>query len=156
MALFLALIVVVLIATSGGSVRSWWAHRVHDVTGGSWGADYAVGLAIGLLPVAGVALGALGRGARSRIARTMRMLWFGALGFVIAILLSPSPARFVAHRSSSAVFDHLVPGYLAGAFTAAMLWLAAVVVAVVRTRAWWRRVTSRRPPSAPDRRVIDI
>src|SRR4051794_3642360 len=35
------------------SIRGWWAHRLHDVTGGSWSADFVIGLVIGALPLVG-------------------------------------------------------------------------------------------------------
>lgn len=135
-----ALIVVVLIVTSTGSTRNWWAHRLHDLTGGSRPADYVIGLVVGLLPVIGVALGAFrARGAR----RVFRMLLLGGCGFITTYLLSPSPARYLSDRSTGAVFNHLAPDYLIGVFTGAMVWLALLVVAVVRARAAWRRFTRR-------------
>jgi Na+-driven multidrug efflux pump len=130
---------------------------VHDVTGGARTADYFVGLGVGLLPFIGVALGAVRtRGPR----RVFRMLVFGAVGFIVTYLLSPSPARYLTDHSSRRVFDEQAPGYLAGVFTGAMVWLAALVLAVVLARKWWRRLTSRyrhsdADPGSPSR-VIDI
>lgn len=161
---FVALFVVVLVVTSSGSVRSWWAHRLHDLTGGSWGGDYMIGVVIGLLPLIGVVVAALRRRheARHRLARALRMLGYGAVGFVVTYLLSPSPAGMLSHDSTK-VFDHSAPGYLAGVFTGAVVWLAALVVAILRARSWWRRLTGQ-PPAARSRagvthdghRVIDV
>ncbi len=156
-AVFGALLVVVLILTSSGSIRSWWAHRLHDVTGASRPADYVLGLVVGLLPVAGVVAGAIGRKKRNGIARVLRMIWFGSTGFVVTYLLSPSPAQFLSHHATVEVFDQQAPGYLAGVFTGVLLWLAALVVAAIRARTWWRRFTSPRPPQPPDgQRIIDV
>jgi len=159
-ALLLSIIVVLLIITSTSSIRTWWAHRLHDVTSGSWTADYVIGLVVGLLPVIGVVLGALrARGPR----RAFRMFVFGALGFVLTYLVAPSPASWLAHQSASRVFDRLAPGYLAGVFTAIMLWLAFLVIGVARARARWRRFRDRAlarhaPPDGPPttHRVIDV
>ncbi|HEU5034768.1 MAG TPA: hypothetical protein VFT62_08450 [Mycobacteriales bacterium] len=159
-----AVIVVLLIFTSSSSIRSWWAHRVHDVTGGSWGGDYAIGLVIGLLPPLGVLVGALVARRRklTGAVRLARMLLFGAVAFVVTYLLSPSPAHFLSQHPSTRVFDHTAPGYLAGVFTGAMCWLAALVVAALKVRSWWRRVRARHgvPPRPGTRhdghRVIDV
>jgi hypothetical protein len=156
-ALLGALIVLALIFTSSGSIRSWWAHRLHDLTGGSWGGDYVLGLAVGLLPLAGVVAGALSARRRHGVVRVLRMVWFGATGFVVTYLLAPSPASWLSHHASTRVFDQQIPGYLPGAFTGAMLWLAALVVGMLRARSWWRRFTARRtPPEQGGRRVIDV
>ena len=155
--LFLGLLFVVLLLTGTFSTRSWWAHRVHDLTGGSRTADYLIGFAVALLPLVGVALGAV---RTRRTQRVIRMLLLGAVGFVITYLLAPSPARYLTDDGASRVFDQLAPGYLAGVFTGALLWLAALVVAVIRVRMRWRRFTRRfgepRPPDASSPRVIDI
>jgi hypothetical protein len=153
--MLVGLVLLIVLITSTGSARDWWAHRLHDLTGGNKTADYLVGLLVGLLPVIGVALGAIRtRGAR----RIYRMLLFGAVGFILTYLLAPSPARYLVDHSSGEVFTTLVPGYLAGVFTGAMVWLAALVVGVLLARRWWRRVTSRRrePDAAATHRVIDI
>ncbi|MDQ1697102.1 MAG: hypothetical protein QOJ03_2455 [Frankiaceae bacterium] len=164
-----ALLVVVFIFTGSSSMRTHWAHWVHDVTGGNRTADYLIGLAVALLPVLGVLLGAFRtRGPR----RVFRMFMLGALGFVLTYLLAPSPAGYLIHHSSTQVFDREVPGYLAGVFTAAMAWLAVLLVGVLRARARWRRFTQRhrvaqdlslRDPSLrdpsdrdPPRRIVDI
>ena len=135
-----AVVLVALVFTSTSSVRNWWAHRVHDITGGSRPADYVIGLFIGLLPIIGILLGRLrAKGAR----RVFRMFVFGAFGFVIADLLAPSPARFLADNSSTRPFDQLAPSYLAGVVTAMLIWLAAIVFGVLHTRRRWRRFRNR-------------
>lgn len=158
-AIITAIVLVVLVFTSTTSIRNWWAHRVHDVTGGHRPADYAIGLVVGLLPIIGILLGRLRtRGAR----RVLRMFVFGALGFIAAELLAPSPTRYLTDHSSTQPFDRLAPGYLAGVFTAMLVWLAAVVVGVLHTRRRWRRFRGRHaPPPGSSRpgdthRVIDI
>jgi hypothetical protein len=154
-----ALVVIVLIFTSSSSVQSWWAHRLHDVTGGNRTADYFIGLAVALLPVLGVVAGAVrARGPR----RLFRMFLFGALGFIVTYLLAPSPARYLAHHSSRVVFDQQAPGYLAGVLTGTIGWLVLLALAVLRARARWRRFKARHTAagSPADResapRVIDI
>jgi hypothetical protein len=154
-----ALLVVVFIFTGSSSMRAHWAGWVHDVTNGNRTGDYVIGLVVALLPVVGVLLGAFRtRGPR----RLFRMFLFGALGFVAFYLLAPSPAGYLIHHSSTRVFDREVPGYLAGVFTGAMLWLVVLVVGVLRARARWRRFTQRhlavRDPSdqEPPHRVVDI
>jgi hypothetical protein len=156
-AMFAGLLLLVLVITSTGSTRDWWAHRVNDLTGGARTADYLVGLGVGLLPILGVALGTIRtRGGR----RLFRMLFFGAVGFIVTYLLSPSPARYLTDHASRRVFDEQAPGYLAGVFTGAMIWIAAVVLAVVLVRSRWRRFVDRHRPGEPDtasqHRVIDI
>ena len=157
-AMLAGLVLVLLVVTSTGSTRDWWAHRLHDLTGGARTADYLLGLAVGLLPVLGVALGAVRtRGGR----RVFRMLFFGAVGFIVTYLLSPSPARYLTDHASRRVFDQQAPGYLAGVFTGAMIWIAAVVLAVVLVRSRWRRFVDRHRPGDGDtgpqqHRVIDI
>lgn len=157
-AMLAGLVLLILVITSTGSTRDWWAHRVHDLTGGAKTADYLIGLGVGLLPFIGVGLGAVRtRGPR----RVFRMLLFGAVGFIVTYLLSPSPARYLTDHGSRRVFDEQAPGYLAGVFTGAAAWLVALVLAVVLARKWWRRVTSRfrggdEPPGSTSHRVIDI
>jgi hypothetical protein len=160
-ALLGALVIVVLVATSTGSIRSWWAHRVHDLTGGSRPADFAIGLFVALLPLIGVLIGMLRtRGAR----RVFRMFAFGAFGFIVTYLLAPSPARYLSDHSSARVFDTSAPSYLAGVFTGTMLWLVALLVGLLRARARWRRFRNRhlgpgrdgRNNGAQPPRVIDI
>ena len=157
-AMLAGLVLVLLVVTSTGSTRGWWAHRVHDVTGGARTADYLIGLAVGLLPILGVALGTVRtRGGR----RLFRMLFFGAVGFIATYLLAPSPARYLTDHASRVVFDQQAPGYLAGVFTGAMIWIAAVVLAVVLVRSRWRRFVDRHRPGDADtgpqqHRVIDV
>jgi hypothetical protein len=163
----LALVVVIVLrATATSNTRTWWAHRVHDMTGGSHSADFGIGLVIGLLPLVGIAVGAIaGRNRRGRRGRrVLRMLWFGAIGFIGTDLLAPSLGRYGVSKSTTRVFDHDAPGYLAGVLTGDILWLVLLVVGVLRARAWWRRVTSGRgappvhgrddPGTSP--RIIDI
>jgi hypothetical protein len=132
------------LGTSG--IRNWWAHRLHDVTGGATPADYVIGLAVGVLPLVGIALGRLGaRGAR----RIMRMFLFGAAGFCVTYLLSPSLSRYATDSHAGHVFDQQAPGYLAGILTAEGLWLLLVVLAWWRLRRWRRRrwATQRQGPA---------
>jgi hypothetical protein len=143
---FLGLIVagaLLVLGTSG--IRRWWAHRLHDVTGGSWPADFVIGIVIGALPLLGIALGRWrARGAR----RVMRMFLFGAAGFCVTYLFSSSVSRYVSDRHAGRVFDQQAPGYLWGVLTAELLWLALVVFAWWRLRRWRRtRATRRRGPA---------
>ena len=144
---FLGLILagaLLLLGTSG--IRTWWAHRLHDVTGGSKPADYVIGLFIGALPLIGIALGRLGtRG----VHRVMRMFLFGAAGFCVSYLLSPSLSRFASDSHAGRVFDQQAPGYLAGVLTAEALWLVILVVAWWRLRRWRRSrwATRRQGPA---------
>lgn len=154
-----ALVAVVVILTSTSAIRTWWAYRLHDVTGGNEAADIVIGLVVGLLPVFGVVLGATRRGADSRRPRrAWRMLTFGAAGFMLTYLLAPSPARYLVDRGSARVFEVQAPGYLTGVVIAAALWLLALVVAAYRVRTWWRRLTrrGRSSPDEPRPRIIDI
>jgi hypothetical protein len=142
---FIGLIVVgalLVLGTSG--IRDWWAHRLHDITGGSEAADFVLGLFVGALPLIGIALGRIGtRGAR----RALRMFLFGAAGFCLTYLLSPSLSRFASDSHAGDVFDRQAPGYLAGVLTAEAVWLAAVVFAWWRLRRWRRgRLSRRRGP----------
>lgn len=153
------LILLILIATSSGSVRDWWADHLGDVTNGSRVADYVIGLVVGLLPLIGVALGAVRvRGPR----RILRMFTYGGTGFVLTYLLAPSPGRYLADHESARVFEREVPGYLPGVLTGTAIWVIAVILGVFRARRWWRRVTARFTGGAgtEDRpeppRVIDI
>jgi hypothetical protein len=155
--MLIGLVMLVVLITSTGSTRDWWAHRLDDLTDGSSTANYFIGLVVGLLPLIGVALGAIRtRGPK----RVFRMLLFGAIGFIATYLLAPSPARYLTDDDSRKVFDDLAPGYLAGVFTGAMVWFAALVVAALTARRWWRRFTARLresdPGADPTHRVIDI
>ncbi|HET7530345.1 MAG TPA: hypothetical protein VFJ98_05235 [Mycobacteriales bacterium] len=139
------IVAVALLLLGGSGVRGWWAHRLHDVTGGSWGADYVIGLVVGALPLVGIAAGRLGaRGAR----RILRMFVFGAFGFCLTYLLSPSLGRFVSDSHAGRVFDQQAPGYLWGVLTSEALWLVAIAIAWWRLRRWReRQVTRRRGPA---------
>jgi hypothetical protein len=152
-----ALILLILIATSTGSVRDWWARHLGDVTGASKPVDFVIGLVIGLLPLIGVMLGAVRtRGPR----RIFRMFLYGGVGFIATYLLAPSPGRYLADHDSARVFEREVPGYLPGVLTGTAIWIVAVVLGGLRARRWWRRVTGQRrdgraePPESP--RIIDI
>ena len=126
------------LGTSG--IRNWWAHRLNDVTGGSKPADFVIGLFIGALPLIGIALGRLGtRG----VHRVMRMFLFGAAGFCVSYLLSPSLSRFASDSHAGKVFDQQAPGYVAGILTAEAAWLLVVVFAWLRLRRWRRRWATR-------------
>src|SRR4051794_36693585 len=107
------LVAVLLIVTATNGVRSWWAHRLHDMTGGNTTADYVIGLVVGLLPLIAVGLGALRSRRHGRFRRAWRMFLFGATGFLITYLLSPSLARLITSSSSRHVFQQQAPGYLA-------------------------------------------
>jgi MFS family permease len=123
----------------GGS-RTWWAHRVHDITGGDALADYLLGLAVGLLPVVGVAVGRVGaQGGR----RLRRMFLGGAAGFLLTYFLSPSLASIVDDSAVSHLFRRVAPGYLSGVATAVALWLVLLVVAFLRLRARVRHHLAR-------------
>jgi hypothetical protein len=138
---FIGLIIagaLLVLGTSG--IRNWWAHRLHDVAGGSKPADYVIGLFIGALPLIGIAIGRLGtRG----VHRVMRMFVFGAAGFCVSYLLSPSLSHFASDSHAGKVFDQQAPGYLAGILTAEAAWLLVVVFAWLRLRRWRRRWSTR-------------
>jgi hypothetical protein len=144
---FLGLILAGALLILGASgIRGWWAHRLHDVTGGSKPADFAIGLFIGALPLIGIAIGRVGtRGVR----RVMRMFLFGAAGFCASYLLSPSLSRYATDSHAGRVFDQQAPGYLAGVLTAEALWLVVLVVAWWRLRRWRRNrwATRRQGPA---------
>jgi hypothetical protein len=155
--MLIGLVLLVVLITSTGSTRDWWAHRLNDLTDGDSTANYFIGLVVGLLPLIGVALGSIRtRGPK----RVFRMLLLGAIGFVATYLLAPSPARYLTDHDSRKVFDEQAPGYLAGVATGAMVWFAALVVALLTARRWWRRFTARlretEPGADPAHRIIDI
>ena len=139
---FLGLIVAGLLLVLGTTgIREWWAHRLHDIAGGSKPADFVIGLFIGALPLIGIALGRIGtRGAR----RVMRMFLFGAAGFVVSYLLSPSLSRYASDSHAGKVFDEQAPGYLWGVLTANVLWLVVLGIAYWRFRQWRRGWVMRR------------
>ena len=144
----------VLISATGG-IRSWWAHRVHDMTGGSHAADFLIGLVVGLLPLIAVGLGAFRSRGHGRFRRAWRMFYFGAAGFIVTYLLSPSLSRVLTSSSSRHVFEHSAPSYLPGVFTGTALWLVLLIVLTMRARS--RRRTRRAQRTDPTtHRVIDI
>lgn len=151
------LIAALVLITATGGIRSWWAHRLHDMTGGSKPADFVIGLVVGLLPLIAVALGALrGRG-HGRFRRAWRMFYFGAAGFVITYLLSPSLSSALTSSSARHVFSHEAPSYLPGVLTGTLLWLAALAVLVARARSRWRSRRNRpTDPRNTSHRVIDV
>jgi hypothetical protein len=144
------LIAALVLITATGGIRSWWAHRLHDMTGGSKPADYIIGLVVGLLPLIAVGLGAFRSRGHGRFRRAWRMFYFGAAGFIVTYLLSPSLSRVLTSSSSRHVFEREAPSYLPGVFTGTVLWLVTLGVLVARARSRWR---SRRDPT---RRVIDV
>jgi len=151
------LVAAIVLITATGGIRDWWAHRLHDMTGASKLADYIIGLVVGLLPLLAVLLAAfLSRGQRG-FRRVWRMFYFGAIGFIVTYLLSPSLSRVITDSSSRHVFEHQAPSYLPGVFTGTVLWLLLLVVLVARARS--RRRARRAQPSDPGagtHRVIDV
>jgi hypothetical protein len=129
--------------TAGSGIRGWWAARLHDITGASWGLDYLIGAVVGLLPLLGVVIGSRrGRGHR----RLFAMLLLGAAGFCVTYLLSPSAGRMLTDSHAAHVFNDKAPGYLPGVLTAEGLWLVARALAWWRLRRWRRaRFAARRP-----------
>jgi hypothetical protein len=131
---FLVLLALAIVSSLGG--RAWWATHIGEMTGRSWGPDFAIGLFIGLLPLIGVLLAAAA-GARRRL---LRMLVAGAFGFVLTDLLSPSPARVLTHGNAAThAFDAHAPGYLPGVYTGVGIWFVLLLFAVLRARQRWRR-----------------
>ncbi|HEX4654660.1 MAG TPA: hypothetical protein VH274_02840 [Mycobacteriales bacterium] len=143
------LIGAIVLITATGGIRSWWAHRLHDMTGGSRPADYLIGLAVGLLPLLAVSLGAFRSRGQHRFRRAWRMFYFGAVGFVVTYLLSPSLSRVITDSSSRHVFEQQAPSYLPGVFTGTGVWLLMLVLLVARARS--RRRARRARPT-----VIDV
>jgi hypothetical protein len=133
------LAVVVLLVVAGNGGRSWWAHRLGDLTNGDRTADFIIGLAIGMLPLIAVAIAGLARGGH----RLVRMFVAGTAGFVATDLLAPSIATAVRHSGGAATrpFETNVPGYLAGVYTGIALGVVLLIVAVVRVR---RAIARRR------------
>ena len=151
------LIGAIVLITATGGIRDWWAHRLHDMTGGTKTADYIIGLVVGLLPLLAVVLGALGGRSRGRFRRAWRMFCFGAVGFVITYLLSPSLSRVITDSKSRHVFDDQAPSYLPGVFTGTGLSLVLLVVMLLRARARRRARRARRDdPGTGSHRVIDV
>src|SRR4051794_14230172 len=125
------LIAALVLITATGGIRSWWAHRLHDMTGGSKPADYIIGLVVGLLPLIAVGLGAFRSHGHGRFRRAWRMFYFGAAGFIVTYLLSPSLSRVLTSSSSRHVFEREAPSYLPGVFTGTGLWLALLIMLVI-------------------------
>jgi len=152
------LIAALVLITATGGIRNWWAHRLHDMTGGSHVADYLIGLVVGLLPLIAVGLGAFRSRSAGRFRRAWRMFYFGAAGFIVTYLLSPSLSRVITDSSSRHTFEHSAPKYLPGVFTGTIVWLVVLAVLIGRARSRWR---SRRTRPAPDagadtHRIVDV
>ena len=155
--LLVGLIVLLVIITATGGIRDWWAHRLHDMARGNKTADYFIGLFVGLLPIIGVAIGAIATRGRGRLHRAWRIFLYGAAGFVVTYFLSPSLTRVITSASSRHVFEHQAPSYLPGVYTGTAIWLVGLVVALFRARA--RRQSRRQQPPGDGRsqhRVIDV
>ena len=149
-------IAALVLITATGGIRNWWAHRVHDMTGGSHLADFLIGLAVGLLPLIAVGIGAFRSRGHGRFRRAWRMFYFGAAGFVVTYLLSPSLSRIITSSSSRRVFEHSAPSYLPGVFTGTIGWLSLLALLVVRARSR-RRARRNQPRTDPGtHRVIDV
>lgn len=128
-------VVVVLLLVAGNGSRSWWAERVGDLTNRSRGADFAVGLVVGLLPVIAVGVAALSRHRR----RVLRMFVAGAVAFVVTDLLAPSLWKAITNDSGATQpFEKHAPGYLPGVYVGIAVWFVLLVVAYVRARRAWR------------------
>jgi hypothetical protein len=150
------LIGAIVLITATGGIRDWWAHRVHDMTGGSHVADFLIGLVVGLLPLLAVGAGALRSRGQGRFRRAWRMFYFGAAGFVATYLLSPSLSRILTSSSSRHVFEHAAPSYLPGVLTGTVAWLLVLAILVARARSR-RRARRNRPTTDPTtHRVIDV
>lgn len=134
--------VVVLLFVAGNGGRAWWARRLGDLTDGNRTADFVIGLAVGVLPLAAVALAS-----RARRRRVVRMFVAGAAGFVAADLLAPSVTTALRHSGGAATrpFSAHVPGYLAGFYTGVGVEVLVLVIAVVAARRAWRHRRLRRP-----------
>ena len=148
---------IVLITATGG-IRGWWAHRLHDMTGGSKTADYIIGLVVGLIPLIAVGIGAMRSRGGGRFRRAWRMFYFGAIGFVVTYLLSPSLSRVITDSRSRHVFDAQAPSYLPGVFTGTGLWLVLLIALLLRARSRRQARRSRRSedPNSGTHRVIDV
>ena len=145
----------VLITATGG-IRNWWAHRLGDMTNGSKPADFIIGLVVGSLPLIAVGIGAFRSRQHGRFRRAWRMFYFGAAGFVITYLLSPSLSRVITDSSSRHVFEHSAPSYLPGVFTGTLVWLLLLTVLVVRARSRRRARRNQSTTDSGTHRVIDI
>jgi hypothetical protein len=159
----LGIVGVVILVSNASSIRAGWAHRLADLTGGSLPVDYLLGLVVALLPVAGVALGTLGRRGPRRL---LRMALFGAAGFIATFLLAPSPLRYLTNTGTTRATFSDVPGYLPGVFSGVIVWVVTAVGGYLLLRTRWRRFVARvtggdprrgavpGPPDPP--RVIDV
>lgn len=133
--LFGVLVVVVLLLVAGNGSRAWWAQRVGDLTGHNRGADFGIGLVVGLLPVFAVAAAALSRHRR----RALRMFVAGALAFVVTDLLAPSVWKAItSNAAATQPFEKHAPGYLPGVYVGIAIWFLLLIVAFVRARRAWR------------------
>ena len=149
-------IAALVLITATGGIRNWWAHRVHDMTGGSHVADFLIGLVVGLLPLIAVGIGAFRSRGHGRFRRAWRMFYFGAVGFVVTYLLSPSLSRIITSSSSRRVFEHSAPSYLPGVLTGTLIWLLLLALLVVRARSRRRARRNQRTTDATTHRVIDV
>jgi len=154
--LLTGLIGVLVLITATGGIRSWWAHRLNDIASGNRTADYLIGLVVGLLPVIAVGIGLLTSRGRGRLHRAWRMFAFGAIGFVVTYLLSPSLSRLITDSSSRHVFEREAPSYLPGVFTGTVVWIVVLVVGVARARSRWRSRRLQPPADGRNHRVIDV
>lgn len=150
------LIAAIVLITATGGIRSWWAHRVHDMTGGSHVADYLIGLLVGLLPLIAVGVGAFRSRGAGRFRRAWRMFYFGAVGFIVTYLLSPSLSRVITDSSSRHVFEHSAPSYLPGVFTGTIVWLLVLAFLILRARSRWRARRSQQPSDGRQHRIVDV
>lgn len=129
------LLVVLVVAGNGG--RAWWARNLRHVTHGSRGADFVIGLAVGLLPALGVGIAGLSH----RHRRALRMFVGGAIGFIATDLLAPSVTTAIRNTGGAATrpFETHVPGYLPGVYTGIGLLVALAIVAFLRIRRRWHQ-----------------
>jgi len=133
--LFGVLVVVILLLVAGNGSRSWWAQRVGDLTSRNRGADFGIGLVVGLLPVIAVAVAALSRHRR----RALRMFVAGAVAFVVTDLLAPSLWKAItSDAAATRPFEKHAPGYLPGVYVGVGIWFVLLIVAFLRARRAWR------------------
>lgn len=130
------LVVVVLLLVAGNGSRSWWASRVGDLTHRSRPADFAIGLAVGLLPVIAVAVAALSSRHRRRV---LRMFVAGAVAFIVTDLLAPSLWKAITNDAAATKpFEKHAPGYLPGVYVGIGIWLLLLAIAFLRARRAFR------------------
>ncbi|MDQ1748894.1 MAG: hypothetical protein QOD07_3157 [Frankiaceae bacterium] len=133
--LFGTIFVIGLLLVAGNGSRSWWAQRVGDLTSRNRGADFAIGLLVGLLPVIAVAVAALSRHRR----RALRMFVAGAVAFIVTDLLAPSLWKAITNDTAATrPFEKHAPGYLPGVYVGGAIWFVLLVVAFLRARRAWR------------------